>query len=220
MTGTPPPAYQPTHYAQPNQYPGSQWQPRVVRPPLSARQKRSSRWAGIVGFNLLSLGWALIIAPVVLALFAAVFTFILGQWGSTEASSTNGFAQVRSFVDAQNVAAWVLPLLAVALLGVGIWALGIFVSGRILKSRAVKHPWGVTWAAAGIAIVASSILSWIGGTIVKIASVMLFTGEAQFSTFVVSGIIALVVTITVNTVIGWLAWWWMAHVLRSVHPIA
>lgn len=224
MTTTPPPyepvpeaqPAQPNPYAQTGQYPPQAWQPRAVRPPLTAEQKRGARWAGIVGFNLLGLGWLLFIIPVVLGLFAAFFTFVLDQIGRSSSSRSTSYYQLRDFVDNANVTAWVIPLLILSLFGLAVWALGIFVSGRILKSHDVNHPWGVTWAATGIAIAAYPFVSWVGAIIVQIISAATDAAHAPVWTMVaVTGGIGLVLGIVLNCVIGWLAWWWMAHAMRA-----
>ncbi len=227
MTITPPPPYQPgsnglpTPAGQPAPYAPQNWQPRIGRPPLTPRGKSGARWAGILGFNLLSLGWFMIVVPVLLSLFAAFFVFLIGQMGRSSATANEGYYQLKNFIESISVSTWILPLTLVAVVGVIIWALAIFVSGRILKSHAVNHPWGVTWAAAGVAIVASWFLGWIGGVFVQVATAV--AGAANTPVWVgivIGGGIGLVVAIVINSVIGWLAWWWMAHAMRSARPVA
>lgn len=223
MTMTPPPPYQSGQNGQPGQpapYAPQNWQSATGRPPLTAQAKSGARWAGILGFNLLSLGWSLFIVPVALSLFAAFFVFIIGQMGRSSASADEGYSQLKSFIESVNVSAWVLPLIFVSVVGAVLWALAIFVSGRILKSHAVNRPWGVTWAAAGVAIVASWFLGWIGSLFVQIVTAV--TGAANaplWVSIVVGGAVGFVVAIAVNSVIGWLAWWWMAHAMRGVRPV-
>ena len=222
MTITPPP-YQPGQNGQPAQsapYAPQNWQPRVARPPLTPRAKSGARWAGILGFNLLSLGWGMFVVPVLLSLFAAFFVFLIGQMGRSSATLNEGYYQLRNFIETINVSAWILPLTLVAILGIIVWALAIFTSGRILKSHAVNHPWGVTWAAAGIAIVASWFFGWIGSVFVQLVTSV--TGAANapvWVSIVVGGVVWFVVAIVVNSVIGWLAWWWMAHAMRSAQSV-
>ena len=223
MTTTPPPyepapgqPVQPTPYAQAGQYPPQAWQPRAVRPPLTAEQKSGARWAGIVGFNLLALGWLLFIIPVVLGTFAAFFTFVLDQIGRSSNSRSTSYYQLRDFVDNANVTAWVIPLLILSLFGMAVWALGIIVSGRMLKSHSVNHPWGVTWAAAGIAIAAYPFVGWIAGILVQVVSGLADVAHAPVWTMIgVTGSLSLLMAIVLNCVIGWLAWWWMAHAMRA-----
>ena len=219
MTITPPP-YQPAPNGQAAPYTPQNGPPRAGRPPLDPRAKSGARWAGILGFNLLSLGWAMVIVPVLLSLFAAFFVFLIGQMGRTSATLNEGYYQLRNFIETINVSAWILPLTLVAILGIIVWALAIFTSGRILKSHAVNHPWGVTWAAAGIAIVASWFFGWIGSVFVQLVTSV--TGAANapvWVSIVVGGVVWFVVAIVVNSVIGWLAWWWMAHVMRSAQSV-
>lgn len=224
MTITPPPPYQPAPGGQPAQpapYAPQNWQPAVKRPPLTPMAKSGVRWAGIVGFNLLSLGWFLFVIPVVLSLFAAFLVFLIDQLGRSSTMSDQGYYQLKDFIETINASAWILPLILVAALGAVVWALAIFASGRILKAHAVDHPWGVTWAATGIAIVANWLFGWVGGLLVQVAAVV--TGAADAPVWVgivIGGALGLVVAIVVNSVIGWLAWWWMAHAMRSARPVA
>jgi len=202
-------------------YAPQNWPSATKRPPLTAQAKSGARWAGILGFNLLSLGWFLFIVPVALSLFAAFFVFIIGQIGRSSASDNEGYHQLNSFIESINVNVWVLPLILVSVVGIVLWALAILVSGRILKSHAVDRPWGVTWAATGVAIVASWFLGWIGGLFVQIVTAV--TGAADAPAWVgivVGGAVGFVVAIVVNSVIGWLAWWWMAHAMRRMRPVA
>lgn len=219
MTITPPP-YQPASNGQPAPYTPQNRPPRAGRPPLTPRAKSGARWAGILGFNLLSLGWGMFVVPVLLSLFAAFFVFLIGQMGRSSATLNEGYYQLRNFIETINVSAWILPLTLVAILGVVVWALAIFISGRILKSHAVSHPWGVTWAAAGIAIVASWFLGWIGSAFVQIVAAATRAADAPvWVGFVIGGVVWFVVAIVVNSVIGWLAWWWMAHAMRSAQSV-
>jgi hypothetical protein len=191
------------------------------RPPLTPKAKSGARWAGILGFNLLALGWGMFVVPVLLSLFAAFFVFLIGQMGRSSETLNEGYYQVKNFIETINVSAWVLPLTLVAILGVVVWALGIFVSGRILKSHAVNHPWGVTWAAAGVAIVASWMLGWIGGLFAQVVTSVTGAADAPlWVSIIAGGAVGLIVGIVINSVIGWLAWWWMAHAMRSARPVA
>ena len=91
MTITPPPPNQPEQNGQPAQpaaYAQQSWQPAAGRPPLTPRAKSGARWAGILGFNLLSLGWGMFVVPVLLSLFAAFFVFLIGQMGEPPRPST------------------------------------------------------------------------------------------------------------------------------------
>lgn len=222
MTTTPPP-YQPSpegqqpNYAQPGgQYPPQTWAPKVPRPPLTDQQKSGSLWAGILGFNMLAIGWTLFIVPVMLGLFAAFFGFIVDQIGRSSSARSTSYYQLRDFLDNVHASAWVIPLLILSLVGLGVWALGIIVSGRILKSHTVNHPWGVTWAAAGIAIVAYWFLGWVAGIIVQIISATANAANAPvWTTIAITGGIGLILALALNSVIGWLSWWWMAHAMRA-----
>ncbi|MEO7124404.1 MAG: hypothetical protein ABI400_15085 [Lacisediminihabitans sp.] len=196
-------------------------QPRFGRPPLTPRAKSGARWAGILGFNLMALGWFVVITPVLLSVFAAFLTFVFDQMGRSSAVGNENYLQLRRIVETVNVNAWVLPLMLVTFVGIVIWAVGIFVSGRILKSHAVNHPWGVTWAATGIAIVASWILDWVCAAAVQL--VIVVTSAVDSSHWVgiaVGGALVCVVAIVIHSIIGWLAWWWMAHAMRSSRPAA
>ncbi|MEO6943995.1 MAG: hypothetical protein ABI053_04700 [Lacisediminihabitans sp.] len=191
------------------------------RPPLTPRAKSGARWAGIIGFNLISLGWGMFVVPVVLSIFAAFFVFLIGRLEPSSAATNRGLYQLKNFIESINVSAWILPLTLVAVLGIVVWWLGIFVSGRILRSHAVNRPRGVTWAAAGVAIVGSWFLSWIGSVFVQIVTAVTNTTDTpMWVGIVIGGAVGFVAAIVVNSVIGWLAWWWMAHAMRSARPVA
>src|SRR5690606_26967242 len=72
-TPTPPAAPEPHQTqepsaAQPTQpvYQQPQYAPREVRPPLTKRAKTGATWAGIIGFNLLTVGFFVFLAPLAL----------------------------------------------------------------------------------------------------------------------------------------------------------
>ena len=41
-----------------------------------------------------------------------------------------------------------------------------------------------------------------------------------WASIAVTGGVGIIVAIVVNSVIGWLAWWWMAHAMRGAAPVA
>ena len=188
------------------------WQPPPARPPLTPRAKRGASLAGIIGFLLLSLGFAVFGIPLALLAFGAFFALIVGLIRrSTRDPDLGGF---MDFVDRLDPGAWILPLVAIAVLGLAIIVAALFVSAGILRSHGISRPWGVTWAGAGIAIVASWLVSSVLSIPLQFGR---FFGDGDSSAFpgvvvlwVLSGLAGVVVTAAV----GWLSWWWMAHVMR------
>ncbi len=208
----------PTQY--PYQQPVYPMAPRVVRPPLDGRAKRGAAIAGAVGFVLLTVGWSLVAIPIVLgvlfAVFVALFAAIAGAAGSGGDDGSRG--AVRQFLDGVDVGRYVSPLLVVIVILVGLvlMAAAILISGRVLRAHAVNRPWAVTWAASGIAIVASWIVSSVGSALLQAVLVPI---TANYQTvdaglWIAAGVYA-VIALVVTAVIGWLSWWWMAHAMRA-----
>jgi hypothetical protein len=206
MTDYPPPGYIAEPYA-----------PRPARPPLTARAKRGALLGGGLGFTLLTLGYALVAIPVAIGLlvafFAAIIGFARGRF-SDGASSSGGFS-----VSSVDLAPWFGLFVASVVVGIVLMIVAILLSGLVLRRRDVRHPWGVTFAGAGIAIVAVWIVEGFLGAIVSGMSSALFDGRSLgagspgaglIAGIIVSGVVAL----AINAAIGWLSWWWMAHAMR------
>lgn len=216
--GYPPPGYQgyppPGHQGLPP--PGYQapFYPTGPRPPLTSRQKSGARLAGILGFLLLSLGGTMIIVPILVLAFGALFVFVFDALRSSSASVDPDLTSLLGFVDGLNLQ-WLIPVLViVAVLGVVLVVAAMFLSARILRGHGIAKAWGVTWAGAAIATVAN----W---TVTNILSVPFSflpldldadLGGVGSIAIVVFGFLVGVVAIAV---VGWLSWWWMAHVMRD-----
>ena len=185
------------------------------RAPLTAREKKGAFWAGAVGFNLLALGFTLVIVPVVVAAFGAFFAYVLGQAARETEQLSTGYHVVSGLLRANDIGVVALIGLGIVVIGLGIMVAALFVSAGILRSHGTARAWPVTWTAAGIAIVAYWLVGWITAVLPQLLSTALSSGGLdETTTFVSTGIVALVLAIVVNAVIGWLAWWWMAHALR------
>ena len=203
MTDFPPPA--PGYIAQP-------YAPRAVRPPLTARAKRGAAIAGAVGFLLLGLGYAMASLSVGLALIVAFFALIVRAASGSGTRTNAGFEQ---FVSGLDITAWVAPLVAIVIVGIVLMVVAIVVSGRVLAAHRVRRPWAVTWAGAGIAVVASWIVYGFLGTFLNLAlSGFRWDSPSWGSGLVVALIVSVVVGLASNAVLGWLSWWWMAHAMR------
>ncbi len=203
MTDFPPPA--PGYIAQP-------YASRAVRPPLTARAKRGAAIAGAVGFLLLGLGYAMASLAVGLALIVAFFALIVRAASGSGTRENAGFEQ---FVSGLDITAWVAPLVAIVIVGIVLMVVAIVVSGRVLAAHRVRRPWAVTWAGAGIAVVASWIVYGILGTFLNLAlSGFRWDSPSWGSGLVVALIVSAVVGLASNAVLGWLSWWWMAHAMR------
>ncbi|WBU37313.1 hypothetical protein [Homoserinibacter sp. YIM 151385] len=206
--------------------------PRPPRPALEARLARSSRVAGGLGFTLMSLGWALLAAAAGLLAFGAFFGFLFSMIARS-GQDAEDVARLERMLAGIDVAAIAGLLVVAIVVGAGIWTLGLLASAGILKRSGHPRPWGVTWAATGIAVVASwvlqSILSVIlqtVATIGQIGAVGTSDGGVESTvvaalapwalTIVVGGLVSLALTVAV----GVLSWWWMAHAMRpAAHPL-
>ena len=190
------------------------WQPPPARPALTARQKAGARLAGIIGFLALTVGFALLAIPLGILAIAAFFAIILDLVRrSTDDPRLGGF---MDFVDRIDLDAWILPLVGIAVIGVIIMVAALVGSARILRAHGVNNPWGVTWAGAGIAVVGSWIVSSILSFPLQVSgSFVDGDSSSVFPVAVLVGGIAILISLATTAVVGWLAWWWMAHALRD-----
>lgn len=187
-----------------------------ARPPLSARQKKGAFWAGAVGFNLLTFGFGLVLIPIVTTLFGVFFAFLFDQIARNSDNLGTGFLAVRGFFASLNYGILAVIGVAIVLIGLAVMAGALFASKAILRSHGVNRVWAVTWAGAGIAIVASWIVGWIPGVIVQLSSAVVSqTGLDAFGAMAALGGLGLLLGIVTTAIIGWLAWWWMAHAFRA-----
>ncbi|QNE48152.1 hypothetical protein F1C58_15440 [Glaciihabitans sp. INWT7] len=201
MTVSPPPGYAALPPA-----------PRAVRPPLTPRAKRGAAIAGAVGFVVLSIGYALVAFSLGIALLAAFIGLILRAARSSTSEWYSGLVRVLAGLDLRP---FIAPLVLVGILGVALMAVAIVVSARVLSAHEVRRPVAVTWAGVGVAIVASWVVSGIGGIFTRVGLGGIdwnssSGGSSLVTVLVVSGVLS----VALNAVIGWLSWWWMAHALR------
>lgn len=189
------------------------WQPPPVKPPLTPRQKSGARLAGIFGFLLLTLGFTVFGLPLVLLAIGAFFALIVGVIGGASGND-EGFRQFMDGIGQFHPEAFILPLILVSLVGLAIMVGALFLSRGILRSHDIARPWAVTWAGAGIAIVASWILSGVSSFSFSLTGV--FGDRDEFAVVgIIVAIIGFIAGVAATAVIGWLSWWWMAHVMRS-----
>ena len=202
--------------AQQNPFPARQSAPK--KEPLSRELKRSASVAGAVSFTVMLIGWGLLSTAVMIGAFAGFFAWVLEMIDSSGSGQDAGYFRLMDLIEAINPAAWVVPLVIAGLVGIALWVLSLFISRGMLARAKHPSPWGVTWAGAGVAIVASWLVSWVAWLPVQFAG--LFTQDAfttlegGIATTVVLAIVAIVLNIAITAVIGWLAWWWIAHVMR------
>jgi hypothetical protein len=203
MTNYPPPA--PGYIAAP-------YAPRPARPPLTARAKRGAALGGGLGFTLLTLGYALVAIPVaiglLLAFLATIIGFARGRY-SDGAPSSGGFDVSRV-----DFAPWIGLFVASAVVGIVLMIVAILLSGLVLRRHQMRHAWGVTFAGAGIAIVAAWIVEGLLGAIASGMSSAFFDGRSFGAGLIAGIIVSVVVAFAINAAIGWLSWWWMAHAMR------
>lgn len=188
----------------------------AVRPPLTRREKRGAFWSGAVGFNLITLGFTLVMIPIVVGLFGAFINFLVEGIARSSEHQSTGFLAMLGVIRSIDFGVVAILGVAVALVGLAIMAGAIFLSRGILRSHGVARPAPVTWAGAGIAIAATWIVGWIPGVITQLAFGSLASaGVDSVNAAIVVGAIGMILGIGFTGVIGWLAWWWMAHAFRS-----
>ena len=212
-----PSAVQPT----PPVYQQPQYAPREQRPPLTRRAKTGAAWAGIVGFNLLTVGFFVFLVPLALLALGGFVQWLVAtaiQQGTADVSP-DMLRTLENF----DPGVWVLPLLIVSAVGLIIWIVALIISRSILRSSGAVKPWAITWAATGISIV----VYWIVWTIIGFVSsiVSSFIGiltqsiESQATAAILGTVVSLILTIIVNSIIGWLVWRWMAHAMRPAQQL-
>lgn len=183
---------------------------------LTPRQKRGAAWAGIVGFNVVTLGWTLVVIPLMFALFGALFSVVLNEFRRSANGLGQGSRQFLDFFDSMNFGLLVVPAIIMIVVGLILMALAILGSRAILKAHAVNRPTAVTWAGVGVAIVGSWFVSWLPVVVAElVGGLMVSTDAGTVGTVAVVGGLFTLLSIATTSVVGWLAWWWMAHVLRG-----
>lgn len=186
--------------------------PRPVRPPLTPRAKRGATIAGVVGFVLLSLGYAMVSLAIGIGL-AALFIALIVRAASS--SSSEWYSGIVQFLAGLDLRPFIVPLVLVGVLGVVLMIAAIVVSGRVLRAHQVRRPWAVTWAGAGIAVVASWLVSGVAGLFTRVGlSAVRWNSPSTGSSLLTVGVISVVISLVTTVIIGWLSWWWMAHAFR------
>lgn len=187
----------------------------VVRPPLTPREKKGAFWAGAVGFNLLTLGFTLVIMPIMIGFFGAFFSVLMNVAAGDSGEQGTGFLAMLGVMRSIDVGFVVIIGVAIVLIGLAIMTGAIFLSRSILRSHGVNRPRAVTWSGAGIAIAGSWIVGWIPGFIVPFATGPFASmGMDGTTTAISGGLLGVILGIAFAGVIGWLSWWWMSHVFR------
>lgn len=188
------------------------WSPPPVRAPLLPRARRGAALAGVIGFLMFSIGWAVIAGVSVILFIFTILSFV------SDASDDSSMRSLGRFLDEAQLSNWVWVVVVVGVVGLILVVFSILTSGWILKAHQVNNPWGVTWAGLGIAIVANWILGGIVSVISQVAGMWSNNsfGSAAFVGYGIFGLVSLVIV----GVIGWLAWWWMAHALRPKAGLA
>jgi hypothetical protein len=166
----------------------------------------------VIGFLMFTIGWALVAGVAVIAFILTLLSFI------SDAADGSTMRSLHRFLVDAHLGSWVWVLVGAGVLGLILVVFSVLTSGWILKAHQVNHPWGVTWAGLGVAIVAN----WIVGGVVSIVSQVAGlwnTDPLGAGAFIAYGVVGLVSLVVVGA-IGWLAWWWMAHALRPKPELA
>jgi hypothetical protein len=186
-----------------------------ARPALSRREKTGAFWAGAVGFNVLTFGFGLVVLPLIVAVFGAFFSFLFTQAARNSDNLGTGFLAARGFFDSIDFGIVMIIGVVVFFVGLAIMTGALFASTAILRSHGIKRAWAVTWSGAGIAIVASWFIGWIPAVAIQLISATTArSGLDGFAGIATAGGVGMLLGIITTAVIGWLAWWWMAHAFR------
>lgn len=188
------------------------------RPPLRPEHGRAALLAGGWGFGLSTLGGGVIGLAFAALLVGLVLTWIVGLAAVSEAGASAELTDALGGFEVLASPPVVALFVATLFLGAALVALGIVLSARILRRRGVDRPWAITWAGWGVAVAASGVLGSIASLAGNVASLPLgvFRGQLDVPVelMIAAGVVAALVALAVNVVIGALAWWWMAYVLR------
>ncbi|MBG6055072.1 hypothetical protein IWX81_001483 [Salinibacterium sp. CAN_S4] len=191
--------------------------PKTVqpRPPLLPRQRAGARLAGIIGFLVLSVGFWMLSVPLAILAVVAIVSVIFRAIGRSS-GNPDWYRQALVFIDRLQPEVWIVPLVIVAVVGLVLMVVALFTSARILRSHGVAKPWPVTWAATGIAIVASWIVSAVLSVPLQFAGVGIDDNNSQaLAVRIGIGILGFLVSIVSTAAVGWLSWWLAAHLLRA-----
>ncbi|HEU4807695.1 MAG TPA: hypothetical protein VFT01_05485 [Homoserinimonas sp.] len=201
-----------------NPYVQQPYQPVAKKPPLSREMKRAASVAGAVSFTVMSIGWGLFSTAAAIGLFAGFFSWVVGLIGASGEGLDADYFRLREFIESINPGTWIIPLVIAGLVGIALWVWSLFISRGILARAKHPSPWGVTWAGAGIAIAASWFVSWVAWLPLQmigfIAPDAYTSFESGVTITIVLAIVAFVLNLAISVVLGWLAWWWMAHAMR------
>jgi hypothetical protein len=184
-----------------------------ARPPLTPIARRGAAVAGSVGFGMLTLGWTLFLAPIVILLAATTAAYFLSAFSDNpdDSEASNTQALLDGFVGA----GFLIPLIASVVVGIALMVFGVIVSGRTLRSHGATRPWGITWSSIGISIVAAWIVDGVLGFTGGIVASALSDPSTGFGTaYWVAYIVAGIVVLAADVVIGRFVWWWMASAFR------
>lgn len=214
------------------------------RPPLTHAAARRARVAGGVGGGLAWLGLGIAQACVVLLLVGlgvpALLLGVIAWSGGTSNAGSTVWPAVLPWLGSPTA----IALMVGIPLGLLVTLVGLWLSVRMLRRPGLARPVGVTWAAFGISLVASSILGGLGSAVISPFAGGLpgfrfdrgGTGApspdvdpgaltewadpdrllALAWPFVALGSLA---SLIVPIVVSVFAWWWMAHAMRpSVEP--
>jgi quinol-cytochrome oxidoreductase complex cytochrome b subunit len=186
----------------------------MKRPPLTRRQKNGAAIAGAVGFAVLNIGLFPAGVLLVLGVFssgAILFESFFSDTvkpGDVGGLITQVIAGEFHVSDASVPSIIVISCIVGAILVIG----SIVVSIQVLRRHGVAHPAGVTWAGIAIAGVVHQ----------EIVDIALFIGAAsstavggpEFSSLGFA-VVSFAAVVILDALLGWLAWWWMAHAMRS-----
>lgn len=220
--GVPPPLAAPPPYGYPQysypQYAYPQYSaplPTPKRPPLTKREKRGTFWAGAVGFNVLTFGFTLVIVPIIVGLLGAFVTSLIGFIARTSDDLDADFFRMQEVLESLDYGLLIAIGIGVAVVGLAIMAGALFLSKGILRAHGIDRAWPVTWSGAGTAVFAFWMLEWIPGLAAQVALLPLAAnGVNGVEWWAVYGVVAIVLSLATNAVIGWLAWWWMTFAFR------
>jgi hypothetical protein len=186
-----------------------------TRPRLTPRTKRGAFWAGAVGFNVLSVGFGIAMLPVVAAIVGAFFSLVVNRMAQSDRNSAIGARAFRAFFDSLDYGFLSIIGVVAVILGLLIMAAGLFASVSILKGHGARRPWPISWAGAGIAIVANGVVGWIAPFAFQLVVLILIAVGVDSRVSAISqGGLVVIGLLVGNTIIGWLSWWWMAHAMR------
>lgn len=219
----------------------------VPRPPLSRAAAHRARVAGGVGGGLAWLGLGVAQACGMLLLLGLGISALLLGIVAWDDGAPNPVSAIWPALLPWLGSPAAIALMAGIPFGLILSLLGLWISVRLLRHPGIARPVGVTWAAFGISLAASSVIGGLGSAVASpfAGGIPGFGFGFDFGRGAPSGpapgfdpgavtewadpdrllglvwpfvVLGSLASLLVPIVLSVFAWWWMAHAMRPATP--